>query len=94
MEIVQLAKKEAKVVGRPIETQLLKYLLLRGAYATHGKYWEELNGWLSDSNLDELEMTNLYQKLVLQKHKVELEQKFKGPTPTYNNFYAIICQDP
>ena len=44
MEVVQSAKKEAKVVGRPIDTQLLKYLLLRGAYATHGKYWEELNG--------------------------------------------------
>jgi hypothetical protein len=85
MEVVQLAKKEAKVVGRPIETQLLKYLLLRGAYATHGKYWEELNGWLSDRNLDELEMAKLYQELVLRKHEVELEQKFKGPTPTNNH---------
>ena len=73
------------MVVRPIETQLIKYLLLRGAYATHGKYWEELNGWLSDRNLDELEMAKLYQELVLQKHEVELEQKFKGPTPTNNN---------
>ena len=82
MEVIQLAKKEAKVVGRPIETQLLKYLLLRGAYATHGKYWKELNGWLSDRNLDELEMATLYQELVLRKHEVELEQSFKEPTPT------------
>ena len=85
MKVVQLAKKEAKVVGRPIETQLLKYLLLRRAYATHGKYWKELNGWLSDRNLDELEMAKLYQELVLRKHEVELEQKFNGPTPTNNN---------
>ena len=40
MEVIQLAKKEAKVVGRPLETQLLKYLFLRGAYTTLGKYWE------------------------------------------------------
>ena len=85
MEVAQLAKKEAKVVGRSIETQLLKYLLLRGAYATHGKYWEELNGWLSDRSLDEVEMAKLYQELVLRKHEVELEQKFKGPTPTNNH---------
>ena len=85
MEVVQLAKKEAKQVGRPIDTQLLKYLLLRGAYATHGKYWEELNGWLNDKNLDELGMADLYQEMVLRKHEVELEQKFEGPTPTNNN---------
>ena len=85
MEVIQLAKKEAKVVGRPIKTQLLKYLFLRGVYATHGKYWEELNVWLNDKNLDELEMAILYQKLVLKKHEVDLEQKFKGPTPTNNN---------
>ena len=85
MEVVQLAKKEANVVGRPIDTQLLNYLLLKGAYATHGKYWEELNGWLNDRNLDELEMANLYQELVLRKHEVELEQKFKGPIPTNNH---------
>ena len=42
MEVVQLAKKEAKVVGRLIHTQLLNYLLLRGAYAAHGKYWRNL----------------------------------------------------
>ena len=61
MEVIQLAKKEAKVVGRPIDTQLLKYLFLRGAYATHGKYWEELNVWLNDRNMDELDMERLYQ---------------------------------
>jgi hypothetical protein len=42
VEVIQQAKKEANVVGRPIDLQLLKYLFLRGAYATHGKYWEEL----------------------------------------------------
>jgi hypothetical protein len=73
------------VAGRPIKTQLLKYLFLRGVYATHGKYWEELNVWLNDKNLDGLEMATLYQKLVLRKHEVDLEQKFKGPTPTNNN---------
>ena len=85
MEVIQVAKKEAKVVGRPIDTQLLKYLFLRGVYATHNKYWEELNNWLNDKNLNELEMSTLYQELVLRKHEVELEQKFKGPTPTNNN---------
>ena len=85
MEVIQLAKKEAKVVGRPIETQLLKYFILRGAYATHGKYWEELNGWLGDKNVDELEMATLYQELVLRKHEVDLEMKFKGPSSTNNN---------
>ena len=85
MEVIQLAKKKAKVVGRPIETQLLKYLFLRGEYATHGKYWEELNVWLGDKNMDELEMANLYQELVLRKHEVDLELKFKGPSPTNNN---------
>ena len=30
-------------------------------------------------------MATLYQELVLRKHEVELEQKFKGPTPTNNN---------
>ena len=88
MEVIQLAKKEAKVVGRPIETQLLKYLFLRGASATHGKYWEELNMWLSDKNMDELQMASLYQELVLRKHEVDLELKFKGPSPT-NNTLAI-----
>ena len=53
MEVIQLAKKEAKMVGRPIDSQLLKYLFLRGAYATSGKYWEELNMWFSDKNMDE-----------------------------------------
>ena len=85
MEVIQVAKKEAKVVGGPIDTQLLKYLFLRGVYATHNKYWEELNNWLNDKNLNELEMSTLYQELVLRKHEVELEQKFKGPTPTNNN---------
>jgi hypothetical protein len=85
MEVIQLTKKEAKVVGRPIDSQLLKYLFLRGAYANHGKYWEELNVWLNDKNLDELEMTNLYQELVLRKREVDLELKFKGPNPTNNN---------
>ena len=84
------------MVGRPIDTQLLKYLLLRGAYVTHGKYWEELNCWLSDRNLDELEMANLYQELVLRKHEVELVQKCKGPTPMNNHLamqlYAKIQQ--
>ena len=56
MEVAQSAKKEAKVVGRPIDPQLLKYLLLTAAYATHGKYWEKLNGWLNDKNLNELRM--------------------------------------
>ena len=73
------------MVGRQIDSQLLKYLLLRGVYATHGKYWEELNVWLNDKSLDELQMSKLYQELVLRKHEVELEQKFKGPTPTNNN---------
>ena len=30
-------------------------------------------------------MADLYQELLLRKHEVELEQKFKGPTPTNNN---------
>ena len=85
MEIIQLAKKEVKAVGRLIEPQLLKYLLLRGVYATHGKYWEELNVWLNGKSLDELQMAKLYQELVLRKREVELEHKFKGPTPTNNN---------
>ena len=79
------SQEGGKVVVKPIETQLLKYLFLRGAYATHGKYWEELNVWLSDKNMDELEMANLYQELVLRKHEVDLELKFKRPSPTNNN---------
>jgi hypothetical protein len=31
MEVIQLEKKEAKVVGRPIDLQLLKYVFFRGA---------------------------------------------------------------
>ena len=37
-EVVLLAKKEAKTVGRPIEQQLLKYLFGRAAQAMHNKY--------------------------------------------------------
>ena len=40
----------------------------------------------NDKNLDELGMADLYQELVLRKHEVELEQKFKGPAPTNNHF--------
>ena len=72
MEVIQLSKKKAKMVGRPIDSQLLKYLFLRGAYATSGKYWEELNMWFSDKNMDEIEMAYLYQDLVLRKHEVDL----------------------
>ena len=35
--------------------------------------------------MDELEMANLYQEMVLRKHEVDLELKFKGPSPTNNN---------
>ena len=56
-----------------------------GVYATHSKYWEELNAWLNDRNINDLDMSSLYQELVLRKHEVELEQKFNGPTPTNNN---------
>jgi hypothetical protein len=73
------------VVGRPIDSQLLKYLFLRGAYATHGKYWEELNVWLNDKSMDELDMARLYQELVLRKREVDLEFNFKGPSSTNNN---------
>jgi hypothetical protein len=37
-EIVLLAKKEAETVGRPIDKQLLKYLIVRAAQAVHNKY--------------------------------------------------------
>jgi hypothetical protein len=57
----------------------------RGAYATHGKYWEELNVWRNDKFMDELDMARLYQELVLRKREVDLELKFKGPSPTNNN---------
>ena len=30
-------------------------------------------------------MANLYQELVLRKHEVDLELKFKGPSPLNNN---------
>jgi hypothetical protein len=69
----------------PIDSQLLIYLFFRGAYATHGKYWEELNVWLNDKNIDELDMARLYQELMLRKREVDLELKFKGPSPTNNN---------
>ena len=85
MEVIQQAKKEAKVVGRPIDSQLLKYLYLRGAYAAHGKYWEESVVWLNDRNIDELDMVRLYQELVLRKRELDLELKFKGPSLTNNN---------
>ena len=35
--------------------------------------------------MDELDMERLYQQLVLRKREVELEMKFKGPSPTNNN---------
>jgi hypothetical protein len=73
MEVIQQAKKEAKVVGRPIDSQLLKYLYLRGAYAAHGKYWEELNVWLNDMMIWSSIMERLYQELVLRKREVDLE---------------------
>jgi len=41
--------------------------------------------WLNDRNMDELDMERLYQELVLRKREVELEMKFKGPSPTNNN---------
>jgi hypothetical protein len=86
MKVIQLAKKEANVVGRPIDSQLRKYLFLREAYANHGKYWEELNVWLNDKNMDELEMANLHQELVLKKREVDLKLKFKKYNSTSNNF--------
>ena len=90
MEVIQLAKKEAKVVGRPIDSQLLEYLFLRAAYATHGKSWEELNMWLSEITLDEIEMANLYQELVLRKHEVDLVLKFSTEQQFGN---TVTCQD-
>ena len=47
-EVVLLAKKEAETVGRPVEQQLLKYLIVRDTQAMHNKYWKELNRWLQD----------------------------------------------
>ena len=42
-EVVLLAKKKAETLGRPVEQQLLKYLIVRAAQALHNKYWKELN---------------------------------------------------
>ena len=42
-EVVLLAKKEAETVGRPVDQQLLKYLIVRATQAMHNKYWKELN---------------------------------------------------
>ena len=39
-EVVLLAKKEAETVGRPVDSQLLKYLIVRAAQAMHNKYWK------------------------------------------------------
>jgi hypothetical protein len=64
-EVVLLAKKEAETVGRPIDKQLLKYLIVRAAQAMHNKYWKELNRWLQDVNVDEVELFKLYQDHVL-----------------------------
>jgi hypothetical protein len=76
MEVIQLAKEEAQILGRPLDKQFMKYLFLRGAYANHDNYLEEFNGWLNDKNLDELQMTTSYQELVLRTRKVDLQQCF------------------
>jgi hypothetical protein len=47
-KVVLLAKKEAETVGRPIEEQLLKYLIVRAAQSMHNKFWKALNHWLQD----------------------------------------------
>ena len=39
-EVVLLAKKEAETVGRPVDQQLIKYLIVRAAQAVHNKYWK------------------------------------------------------
>ena len=64
-EVVLLAKKEAETVGRPVDHQLLKYLIVRAAQAVHNKYWKDLNRWLQDTTISEIELFKLYQDHVL-----------------------------
>jgi hypothetical protein len=55
-EVVLLAKKETETFRRPVEQQLLKYLIVRAARAFHNKYWKELNRWLTDLSINESQL--------------------------------------
>ena len=77
-EVVLLAKNKAETVGRPIDQQLLKYLIGRAAQALHNKYWKELNSWLQDLNVNEIELFKLYQDHVLLEHEVDMNLRYSG----------------
>ena len=83
-EVVLLAKKEAETVGRPIYQQLLKYLNVRDAQALHNKYWKELNSWLQDVQVNEIELFKLYQDHVLLGHEVVMDLRYSGNNPKCN----------
>ena len=83
-EVVLLAKKEAETVGRPVNQQLLKYLIVRAAQAIHNKYWKELNGWLQDTTISEIDLFKLYQDHVLLEHELDMDMHHSGNNPECN----------
>ena len=85
-EVVLLAKKEAEMLGRPVEQQLLKYLIVRAAQALHNKYWKELNRWLTDLSIHESQLFKLYQDHVINEHEVNMDQRYNGANPEGNQF--------
>ena len=83
-EVVLLAKKEAETVGRPVDQQLLKYLNVRAAQAMQNNYWKELNRWLHDLNITEIELFKLYQDHVLLEREVDMDLRYSGNNPDGN----------
>ena len=83
-EVVLLAKKNAETVGRPVDQQLLKYLIVRAAQAVHNKYWKELNRWLQDTTISKIDLFELYQNHVLVEHEVDMDMRYSDNNPECN----------
>ena len=67
-----------------MDSQLLKYLIVRAAQAMHNKYWKELNRWLQDTSISEIDLFKLYQDHVLVEHEVDIDMRYSGNNPECN----------
>ena len=57
---------------------------MRAAQAVHNKYWKELNRWLQDTNISEIDLFKLYQDHVFVEHEVDMDMRYTGNNPEFN----------
>ena len=50
----------------------------------HNKYWKELNRWLQDTYISEIELFKLYQDHVLVEHEVDMYMRYARNNPECN----------